>query len=255
MKKRTLLFYFILFCSFPTWANPVDTTIHGVTIQFSYQPSIFPESWRETPINAWAEKIVPAEISRTRRIMEKALKKYPAAMLQENLKAVYFLKRMKFFNVGYGGTNSNDAIYLTNDGLSMGYSDDYIEQTFHHEFSSILLRNFASSLDTVAWKSANIRGFDYNDPENGVGAIRNNQSSQQPDTLLAKKGFLTQYALSSLENDVNTLTQNLFLPAEEFWIFADRYPGIRKKIVLLISFYHSINPIFTEQYFRKFSAP
>ena len=159
---------------------------------------------------------------------------------------------MKYYDVGFGGTNSNDALYLTNNGVNMGYTDDYLEQTFHHEFSSILIRNFPSFLDTVQWKAANIEGFDYNDPEAGVGAIRNNQSSQSADTALCKKGFLTQYALSSLENDVNTLAQNMFRPDPGFWAIVDNYPRIREKITLLISFYSQLSGQFTESYFRQF---
>jgi hypothetical protein len=76
--------------------------------------------------------------------MTKALKKYPTSALQKELKAVYFLKSMKFYNIGYGGTNSNDALYLTNNGEMLGYTELYLEQTFHHEFSSILYRNHPS---------------------------------------------------------------------------------------------------------------
>jgi hypothetical protein len=252
MKKLIAVILPLFFLSFYVQAAVADTTIAGVHIQFSYEPSIFPDSWLGGAINGQGENIEPGEISRTQSIIIKALKKYPASMLQANLKAVYFLKSMKFYDVGFGGTNSADALYLTNNGIPMGFTDAYIEQTFHHEFSSILFRNFPAFLDTAAWKNANIPGFDYNDPEAGVGAIRNNQSSQEADTLLCKKGFLTQYAYSSLENDVNTLAQNLFRPGSSFWEITDNYPRIRKKVTLLINFYHSIDAVFTEPFFRKF---
>ena len=99
----------------------------------------------------------------------------------------------------------------------LGYTELYLEQTFHHEFSSILYRNHPSFFDEAGWKNANISGFDYNDPEAGVGAIRNNQSSQDLDTALCKKGFLTQYSVSGMENDINTFAQNIFSPSENFW--------------------------------------
>src|SRR5262249_10670483 len=124
-------------------------------------------------------------------------------------------------------------------------------QTFHHEFSSILFRNYPSLLDTIAWKNANIPGFDYNDPEAGVGAIRKNQSSQELDTALCAKGFLTQYAYSSLENDINTVAQNLFKPSHGFWEIVDRYPRINRKTKLLIAFYNQLHSVFTESYFRQ----
>jgi len=111
---------------------------------------------------------------------------------------------------------------------------------------------FSLLMDTIAWKKRNMAGFDSNDPEAGVGAIRNNESSQTLDSVLCRKGFLTQYAYSGLENDVNTVAQNLFKPEADFWVYVDKYPRIRQKIKLLIAFYNKIDPAFTETYFRKF---
>jgi hypothetical protein len=108
-------------------------------------------------------------------------------------------------------------------------------------------------LDETVWKNININSFDYNDPEAGVGAIRKNQSSQDLDTALCAKGFLTQYSMSGLENDINTFAQNIFSPSENFWQFVDIYPRINKKANLLIAFYNKIDSIFTEKYFRNLS--
>jgi hypothetical protein len=159
---------------------------------------------------------------------------------------------MKFYDVAFGGTNSNDALYLTNQGVKAGYTDEYLEQTFHHEFSSILFRNYSRFIDTNEWKQNNVAGFVYNDPESGVGAIRNNESSQSLDSVLCKKGLLTQYAGSGIENDINTVAQNLFLPDKEFWNYVDRFPRIRKKVELLIRFYRELDKNYSETYFRNF---
>jgi hypothetical protein len=233
------------------FAGEKDTLIKGVNASFNYNKDIFPLEWQKAPISAQAGEIAPAEITRCKLITTKALTKYAPELLRQNLRAVYWLKKMSFYDVGYGGTNSSDALYLTNNGISMGYTDNYLEQTFHHEFSSILLRNYASLFDTAGWKEANARNFDYNDPEDGVGAIRNNASSQDLDTSLCKRGMLTQYAMSSLENDANTVAQNIFCPSPGFWDIVDRFPRIRRKVTILIRFYNKISPEFTEEAFRK----
>jgi hypothetical protein len=248
---KQFLFYLLLLSPFYLPAQGADTTIHKVYVGFIYSKDIFPESWRDAPINAEGQQIDRKEIPRSKLIIAKALGKYPEIIFEFNLKSVYFLKDMKFYDVGYGGTNSSDAVYLTNQGSSSGYTDKYLEQTFHHEFSSILFRNYPSFLDTNEWKGANVMGFIYNDPENGVGAIRNNQSSQDLDTLLCQKGVLTQYGGSSIENDVNTFAQNLFCPEKNFWTYVDRFPRIKKKANLLIGFYGQISSTYTEAYFRK----
>jgi len=230
---------------------PADTSINGIKVEFDYTLSIFPSSWQVAPINARAENMPRSEIMRAKGVITDALNKYPLSLLKQELTGVYFVRTMRFYDVAYGGTNSENSVYISNDGVKMGYTANYIEQTFHHEFSSILLRNHPSFLDTAEWKKSNIAGFDYNDPENGVGAIRNNQSSQDLDTVLCAKGFLTQYALSGMENDLNTIAQNLFSPSEGFWKIADRFPRINTKVKLLIAFYNKIDPLFTEAYFRK----
>jgi len=68
------------------------------------------------------------------------------------------------------------------------------------------------------------------------------------------KGLLTQYAGSGIENDINTIAQNLFRPDPRFWRYVKKYPRIRIKTKLLISFYHQYDPQFTEAYFRKFAT-
>jgi hypothetical protein len=141
-------------------AQITDTTIQGVLIENNYSPGIFPDSWREAPINAEGENMSESEIKRTKAILAKALVKYPQQVLQENLHSIYLLRSMKFYNLGYGGTNSTDALYLTSDGVANGYTDRYLEQTFHHEFSSILYRNYPELLDTVAWINANLEEFE-----------------------------------------------------------------------------------------------
>jgi hypothetical protein len=246
--KTIILFILLPFLSF---SQSTDTTIQGVRVEFNYNVSIFPGEWRIAPINAMGKKMDEKEIPRTRAVMEKALVKYPKKVLLENLKVVHFLSFMKFFEVQYGGTNSNDAVYLVNNGKPLGYTDKYLEQTFHHEFSSVLLRKFSNYLDTTTWKSLNEPGFIYNDPEDGVGAIRNNQSSQDLDSTLGRKGILTQYALSSIENDMNTIAQNLFCPEKNFWPFVDKYPRLRSKVKMLVNFYGRVDEGFTEEYFRR----
>jgi hypothetical protein len=250
MKGWVLLLIIIPGLSGFSQAKP-DTAIRGVKVSFAYSPGIFPGFWKEAPIHASAEQIPGNEISRSIVVLINALDKYPSLILERELKAVYFLKTMKFYDVGYGGTNSDDALYLTNNGTASGYTDLYLEQTFHHEFSSILYRNHPSYFRENVWYRNNPLGFIYTDPENGVGAIRNNQSSQDLDTNLCKKGFLTEYATSGMENDLNTYAQNLFSPSPGFWEIVEQYPRIKKKVKLVVSFYNKVNPLFTMNYFKK----
>lgn len=255
MKRIFLAALFFPALALHSQPLPADTIINGVKICSRYAVTHFPETWRAAPIDAMGEPISHAEQIRSLAAVIRAMKKYPRAVLQKNLKAVYFLRAMKFYHVDYGGTNSFDALFLTNEGAALGYSDLYLEQTFHHEFSSILYRNFPQYIDSAAWAGDHASDADYTDPENGVGAIRNNRSSQDFDTALCARGFLTQYATSGMENDINTIAQNLFSPSPGFWTIVDYYPRIALKTRLLIDFYHKLDPSFTESFFRKIANP
>lgn len=253
MNSRRLTLVLVLFLPLAVLPQAEDTTIQQVKVVFNYSADNFPLDWRNDRIDAQGQQIAIDEIPRSKQVAVKALNKYSTTLLGYNLKALYFLKSMKFFGVSYGGTNSLDALYITNNGAALGYTDEYIEQTFHHEFSSILFRNYIRYFDTISWKKANDATFDYNDPESGVGAIRTGRSSQILDTALARYGFLTEYAMSSLENDLNTIAQNLFLPEQGFWNIVDKYPKIKTKMQLLVAFYSILDERYTERYFRGFN--
>jgi hypothetical protein len=250
MKLRLLLLWILL----PFLAgsqSSLDSTGYDIQLRFRFHRNIFPATWTAAPINGTGTSLARGEQERTRTVIRRSIAKYPPEIIKLNLVTVYVLKNMSFYGVGYGGTNSNDVVFLTNNGEELGYTDNYIEQTFHHEFSSILYRNYPLWLDAVAWNQVNPPDFNYRDPENGVGAIRNNESSQELDTVLCRHGFLTQYAMSGMENDINTIAQNLFRPSPGFWAAVDQYPAIREKTKILIRFYYRLHPRFTENYFRN----
>ena len=117
-------------------------------------PTMFPASWRKEPVQAQAVPLRDSEVARSQNLMITAMAKYPAEFLKKELKAVYVSQEIKFYGLKYGGTNSNDIIYLANEGAPRGYTDFFLESAFHHEFSSILLRNHRSNLDETTWNKA-----------------------------------------------------------------------------------------------------
>jgi len=248
MLKHLFTGLLCLVLPFYLYAEPEDTTIAGIPIQFRYDIMIFPVDWTLPPINAYGEPVDGRERRRTLLCVSLALEKYPQELLQAELNKIYCLKTMQFFDVGYAGTYTYDAVYLTNDGVTEGYTDVFIERTFHHEFSSILFYNHPTLLDTAAWNS--ISDLGNNDPEGGVGAIREGAASSDIDTTLCALGFLTEYSLSDFENDINMLAEQLFLPEPNFWDLVDTYPKLKTKVNMLTAFYTKLDPMFTEKYFR-----
>jgi|GEM_PF-1134589 len=220
-------------------------------ILFTTDGNTFPVEWYRSPINAQSENLASEEIERSKNIIIAALKKYPIEVLNHNLKKVYVLKSMNFFGADYGGTNSTDVVYLCNAGIDMGYTDFNMEQSFHHEFSSILLRNSRHLFNEKEWRDINPEGFEYFDESTGgSGAIKEGRASQYFSPEFHKEGFLYEYAQSTLENDFNSFAENIFMRNEDFFTTAEQYEKIKMKLDFIVSFYNSINPRFTIEYFK-----
>lgn len=240
-------------------ARPEPTALPGDTlparILFDAGPDIFPEHWRQPPISAKFRKLDKEEENRSRECIVKAMGKYPDAMLRKNLKNVYVLRVINFYNVGFGATYYEKNLYIANSGVIMGYTNRFIEQSFHHEFSSILFFAYADVFDKKAWIACNPTGFEYSDEATGgVQSLKDNKDGTYFAETYNKQGFLDQYSQSSMENDVNEIAQQLFSPDPGFWDMVAKYPALKCKVDLLITFYHKIDKAFTLEYFKKYDT-
>jgi hypothetical protein len=216
----------------------------------STKADMFPPEWMEKPILAKAAPLDKEETDRSLAMAKKAVKKYPETVLKNNLKKVFLVKSLNFFGQPYGGTNSLDTIYLCNDGKRRGYTDAYLEQCFHHEFSSILLRNFPTIFPAKKWTEANPKDFKY--LGDGLMALQQSKSSIVYNPELYAKGFLTTYSQASVEEDFNMIVEGMFSGNPAFWQAIDSSPKLKAKCTIAIDFYHRLDSWFTEDKFRSF---
>jgi len=221
----------------------------GVQIVLEVDADMFPQSWKDSPINAKAKPLEPGEVGRSAKLVQSALAIYPPEVLKSDLRKVFVCRSIDFYGLTYGGTNSFDTVYLTNNGTGLGYTDSYITGSFHHEFSSILKRNHPTLLDERAWNGANPPEFKYG--HGGTEALRMGQASTRLDVTLAGEGFVAQYAKASVEEDFNMVVEGLFSGNPEFWKMVDGHSRLKVKMALAVKFYKTLNPIFTESFFRS----
>ena len=233
-------------------------------ISWSSGPEIFPPSWREAPFHQTARPIDPSRKDRARAIVRQAMQKYPAALVARTIAKgrIYILGELKVYrNMQFAGTASHKAVYLVVRDKSQGYTDKFIESTFHQEYSTLLMNRYLKHLDMKAWKAVNPEGFTYLGPnswdrvrgkDGGARAIMKTGGAKllSTDTARLAQGFLVRYSMSSLENDVNGYAAALFANDRNFWANVEKYPAVRKKADLAIEFYHRIDPVFTREYFR-----
>jgi len=250
MKPIIIFLFFLL----STSVGAQQKTIHkssGIEVVFEKQNNMFPSSWYSKEINAVAVSLKKEEIERSKKIILHALDKYPASVLKKNLRKVYVLEKIEFYHQVFGGTNSSDVVYVTNNGFDNGYTDAYIEKVFHAEFSSILLRNFPSFFDSQKWLSCNADDVDY--LGSGVEALKKGKTGQLFSEELLEMGILNEYGLSDIENDFNSFAKNIFLADTDFWKLKNDYDRIACKLSIIIAFYNQLDKTFTEKYFREIS--
>lgn len=221
----------------------------GVVVNCELDATLFPESWQIEPIKGEAVRLPDTEVKRATADVLEALSRYPEAVLKKNLKAVYVAQEIKFYGLPYGATNSNDALYLSDKGVCWGFTDQYLRGSVHHEFSSILLRNFPKNLDQKKWSKTLPADFHYRG--DGTQSVREGTASTIYTEAYFKQGFLCEYATSSQEEDFNMLAEGLFTGKPEFWDGYDNHKLLKAKVDLVIAFYHAVDPSFTLEFFRR----
>ncbi|MBI3561253.1 MAG: hypothetical protein HY080_05990, partial [Gammaproteobacteria bacterium] len=98
---------------------------------------------------------------------------------------------------------------------------------------------FASS----HWLSQLPSGVQYADTvDQEVQAIMQGRRLDLPGEGLLQQGFLSDYGMTNMENDVNTYAEMLFTEPEKLMALATRYPRINAKYQLLTQFYQSLVP-------------
>ena len=221
----------------------------GTPVVFVTEEDMFPSSWVGGDVRARAESADDDQAQRSARIVTEALAVYPKHVITDNLKRVYVMKSIEFYGLQYGGTNSLDRVYLTARTPEEGYSDAFIFGCFHHEFSSVLLRKYASYFDEKGWNRANPADFTYG--SGGTDALRTGEASTRYDAALAESGLLTQYSKASVEEDFNMMAEGLFSGDVEFWRLVDKFPRANKKMKIAVAFYSKLDAQFNEAFFRS----
>lgn len=236
----TAFFIFLFFNSPAIYAKTVFSDIvndYEIEIRYSIDSTFFPQSWLEEPISAKATPIDQKELLRIAKIIKTALSKYSLDFIKKNLKGIYLTKEIYFYGQPYGATSSTDVIYLNDKGVNAGYTDEFLEGSIHHEFAHILQRNYSFQKDL--WKKCNPKNFKYK--SGGVNAIKNNEASLEGSDKFYKMGFLSEYSMSALDEDICVFSERILTRRDEIKQIIEQYQNIKKKYQIWLQFYQSIN--------------
>ena len=232
-----------LFFVFLTVAGPACYSQMNKDILKYYKggEKVFPPEWLSGKIQVKAT--VPIwERNNTFNEMDKGLWKYPTRF-NGYLSAIYLVGHLSFSGFRTAGAHTDDKIYL-----ATRHNND-LEKDFHAEFAAILLKKNSSIFKKEDWVKLSFPMKMHISSYNSS----NIRSPRQLNTVLFREGYLTNYSLISLENDFSMYAGNLFAGGKKFWYIVDHNELIRQKTQLIIKFYHSLNPTYTENWFRFIS--
>lgn len=165
--------------------------------------------------------------------------KYPTVLLSEIRTITIAGQVLDLMNRKFAGFNSGQDIYIATK------SNPDIEKTFHQQFSILLLNQHPGAFDTAVWKQLeNLSSFRVS------GGHQSKFFPKNTEIIILQNGFLNADAARDWVTDFGYFAESLFAGGKDFWGKVNDYPRIREKSQLVIQFYHSLAPIFTEAWFR-----
>jgi hypothetical protein len=209
----------------------------GVRVHVNFDPaSYFPANWRSAPRSANCVQIEPGAATQLKKLIPCFLAMYPRALIAGSLRDIYLLKSMSFYGLKYGGTNRGDSIYITCRGDGHGERDLFLLAGMHHEFSSILYRNYG--FPAQEWSRINESGWRY--IGSGKDLLGRLDLFEVTEDLLSK-GFTSVYSQASLLQDVNMYVFSVIHDEALLVSAGARHKRVKQKLDLLTRFYDRID--------------
>lgn len=213
-------------------------------------------SWFNDPISFEFKEL--EDIDRIRNAEEaiyQAFSQYPSQVLIKHIGVVALLKEIKAYGEKYGATYVFFKGYPNSSGIYIALEDhvpneelsDYIIDSLHHEFSSIIMKS--DKFPDEQWRSLNLKSFKYKHDNRlgGVDALKSREFGAQNDKkILYLQGFLSQYAMTNVEEDFNVYSGMIMTHPYEVKNLIIEYPIVRKKVKLWLDFYKSIDQEFKD---------
>lgn len=231
-------------------ATPVQPPI---ITQAEKATKALPLLWRAPPVKY--QTLDPGLIPLAKISLNKAFESYPTGFLNDNLDAVVVLKSLSYQGVGFGGTFTHPQegkkrkkiIYLTINEMNSGTNAAYVQEVFHHELSSILMRSHGFS--KASWHNANPEGFHYQYEDNESGgflALKKGLNQNQPLESYYQQGLLNVYASTHIEEDFNSYSEHIMTYPKKVKTLCKKHPAIKRKVAIWLDYYQSIEPRFKD---------
>ncbi len=236
-----VLSVYITACSEPDVDSSITELQGRFGVQINYHPvdSLLPSVWRQAPYSGRVEPVIKRDLMRLLKVLNSGFDLYPRTVLDSSLDEIRVVRSLELFGAQYAGTTLGNNIFMTADSIAEGYDERQFALIFHHEFSSILMRNYG--FDTAAWIAVNDDPLPYaQSPDQMLAAIQNDAEIVGSPELY-RRGLLASYGLASPEDDANLYAELIFTDPAKMHELTSEYPTIRRKYQFLRDFYLKID--------------
>lgn len=225
------------------WAKELASELsdrYGIVVRYTD-----PSNFRVASLETFGDVLSVAQLDERNvltalRGVRSALSVYPPELVRQQLGAIFLTGELETQGIKIGGTYLHDWIYVSGAGLRGFWAENLVALSVHHEFSSLLFHN--SEFPDFAWRSVNDTSFTYlEDPDAVLQAADKRRDAAEADQW-HRAGFVSDYGMSSLENDLNTFAELAFGSPAELVELAQRYPKVGAKLSLLVDFYQGLTP-------------
>jgi hypothetical protein len=175
-------------------------------------------------------------------IINTALEKYPVSVVKKHLKKIYIGGSFSENGGVIAGMYEKNKLFLFCNPVDGYTSDIFLEQTIHHEFSSILILDY--DFPAFDWLDLNPKGFEYIINLSKINEYMNSISSYSPTEDQLRQGLVSSYGKANAENDINSYVELIFTQPEKMRAYMDKYPRVGPKYEMIKKFYLSISPEF-----------
>lgn len=175
-------------------------------------------------------------------ILKRALGKYPSDLIKNTLTKVYIGGPYSENDAVIVGMYEKTNIYLFYNHKWGDNTPLFLEQTFHHEFSSILVKQY--NFPAFDWLKLCPPTFSYIINPKKIDKYMNTVGSYAATESMLRDGVVSAYGMVNAENDINTYAETIFTQPEKMKEYIARYPVIAKKYKMLEKFYLDISPEF-----------
>ncbi|PKL76388.1 MAG: hypothetical protein CVV27_10535 [Candidatus Melainabacteria bacterium HGW-Melainabacteria-1] len=232
---------------------------YGLEMMYQKVVESVPDSWLAPPESFQATPLRREDLPGLRDALAAALAMYPKQVIRDHLKTIWLAKTFHFHGHLYAATYTyypeqsdlswhrfTKAIYLSCDlAAENGDRQAFLMDSFHHEFSSLLMQ--MNPFPESVWRKANPKGFNYTyqaQQNPGFEAMKDGIGSTEGSESLYAQGFLSDYAMTALEEDINVFSGVSLAEPERMLGLAKRHPAIARKLRIWLGYYASIAPDF-----------